>query len=185
MDIALVSGAVVVCLTVYILRQKHVISFRGQVKLYMLGIYVIALLLWPVFWEYMLQDYAFTKASIPSLHWPIFIILLEIYLLKYHKLENETRSKRGILSMDANILCTLTFALSSILSSHSDEKCRNLFLYGVLGCIAFVMPNPNAPSETLENIIIESIQKMCLIYSTGLLLAGVILIHNKAQNVTT
>jgi hypothetical protein len=81
--------------------------------------------------------------------------------------------------MDANAICTLTFALSSILSAHSDGKCKNIFIYGVLGCIAFVMPNLSAPSETVENIVIETIQKMCLTYSTGLLLGGAILLHSK------
>ena len=79
--------------------------------------------------------------------------------------------------MDANLICTLTFALGSVLGAHKDKCCQNLFLYGVLGCIIFVFPNPNAPEETIENIIIESIQKIVLIYSTGLLLSGAFLLQ--------
>ena len=179
MSKALIIGSIVICLILFMLNRKHNITYRAQVKLCILTIYMISILIWPLIWEYMLKDHAYTNASLPSLFWPIFIILFELYLLKYHKLENEIRSRKGLLSMDANAICTLTFALSSILSAHSDGNCKNLFIYGVLGCIAFVMPNISAPSETVENIVIETIQKMCLTYSTGLLLAGAILLQTQ------
>ena len=92
--------------------------------------------------------------------------------------ENEMKQNKGILSMDANALCTLTFALASILSAHKNKCCQNLFIYGVLGCILFVMPTINAPPETLESIIIQTIQKVCLTYSTSLLIAGAFILHD-------
>jgi hypothetical protein len=96
---------------------------------------------------------------------------LEIHVLKYQSLDNPQRS-RNMLTMDANALCSLSFALSSILGASRDKSCKNMFLFGVLGCVAFVMPNVQVPPNTSEGFIIEIIQKIFLWYSTGLLLGG-------------
>jgi len=155
---------------------------RAKVKINVLAIYSCALVLWPYIWETLLKENSYTSHSLPSLAWPLFMILLEIYLMRYHTLESETKSRKGIISMDANLICTLTFALGSILGAHKDNCCQNLFIYGVLGCIIFVFPNPNAPQETIECIMIETIQKVVLIYSTGLLLAGAFLLQMKKKH---
>ena len=100
--------------------------------------------------------------------------------MKYHMYEHKV-SKKGLLSMDANAICSLTFALSGILGASQDKCCHNIFLCSVLGCIAFVMPSPDIPEQTIDNIVIETIQKICLTYSTGLLLGGSMLLINKTN----
>tara|TARA_Y100000741_G_scaffold359726_2_gene340802 strand:+ start:519 stop:1073 length:555 start_codon:yes stop_codon:yes gene_type:complete len=174
-SLPVIIGCVVILSSCYVL-SKHT-SMRAKVKMYILAIYTCALILWPFIWESLLKENAYDSYSLPSLAWPLFMIILEIYLMKYHTLEIESKSRKGIISMDANLICTLTFALGSILGAHKDKCCQNLFIYGVLGCIIFVFPNPNAPQETLESILIESIQKIVLIYSTGLLLGGTFMLQ--------
>lgn len=180
--LAILLGILVVLLALCTFLTQN-LSIRGKAKIYILTIYTLGILIWPMLWKYLLKDNANSPVAQASLIWPIAILALEIYLLKYHTFEQELHSKRGFISMDANAVCTLTFALSSILGAQRDECCKNIFLYGVLGCIAFVMPSPQAPTETLENIIIEHSQKVFLTYSTGLLLAGsMLLIGNKQVN---
>lgn len=171
--------AIIGCAVILLICSKlsAQVSMRAKVKMYILSIYTCGIVLWPFVWESLLKENAYDPYSLPSLAWPIFMIILEIYLMKYHTLETESKSRKGVISMDANLICTLTFALGSVLGAHKDKCCQNLFIYGVLGCIIFVFPNPNAPQETLENIIIESIQKIVLIYSTGLLLSGAFLLQ--------
>lgn len=181
--LALVLGCLVYVLAINFITSKN-LSIRGKANISMLTIYICGIVLWPYFWERMLRDNAYMSHSIPSLLWPVCALLIEVYLLKYHTLEEQIRRK-GILSMDANAICSLTFALSSVLGSHRDECCQNIFMYGVLGLIAFVIPTPQAPSETLDSIIIETMQKVYLIYSTGLLLGGsMLLIGRQTTQIT-
>lgn len=177
--LAFIGALVYICI-LYILVKRH-LSVRGRAKLIILTILSCGIVVWPWIWMQVLQENSARKETIPSLLWPIFVLLVEIYLLKYHTFEEQSKSRKGLLSMDANALCTLTFALSSILGSHRDPCCQNLFIYGVLGCIAFVMPSPNVPSDTLDSIFIESFQKICLTYSTGMLIAGSMLLHSKSN----
>ena len=43
---------------------------------------------------------------------------------------------------------------------------------GILASIAFVMPSPRVPQDTVEAAIIEHFQKVCLTFSTAFLLIG-------------
>lgn len=183
MNIVFLLGVCVVLFTFSILIKK--LPLRGKAKLNIFTIYICGILLWPPLWTYLLKENAYKPETIPSLIWPIAILSVEIYLMKYHRLEDQMNSRKGLLSMDANAICSLTFALSSVLSAHRNQCCQNLFIYGVLGCVAFVMPTPHAPSETLESITIETIQRVCLMYSTGLLLAGTMLLNTGKTEVQT
>ena len=138
------------------------------------------MILWPLICKIVLKDRLYNV--LPVLLWPIIVLGLDVYLLKYHTFEQHTSKNKNILNMDANAICSLTFALSSLLGSHKDECCKNIFIYGVLGCIAFVMPTPETPAETIESVLIDNVQKVILTYSTGLLLAGsLLLIQNKSH----
>lgn len=167
----------IVCAIVINLIFTKNMHFRGKAKIHTLTIHTIAFLLWPIVWSTFLGDNAYDSNARISLIWPLCLIALDIYLMKYHTLEEHSRPRKGLLTMDANALCTLAFALSSVLNANKDACCKNLFIYGVLGCIAFVMPSPDSPSQTIENICIETIQKVVLTYSTGLLLGGSLLLN--------
>ena len=142
---------------------------------------MIGIVLWPLVWKILLKENTNETISYPCLVWPIIILLIEVYLLKYHTFEQHLSKNKSLLSMDANAICSLTFALSSILGAQRDKCCKNIFIYGVLGCIAFVMPTPQTPAETLESVTIDSVQKVILTYSTGLLLGGSMLLMNSDE----
>ena len=107
-------------------------------------------------------------------------------MLKYFKYDKNIKSKKQFLNMDANAICSLTFALSAILGASRDKCCHKVFLYAIFGCIIFVMPSPNIPDNVIENIVIETIQKVFLTCSTGLLLGGSLLmsIQNDKKQLT-
>lgn len=172
-----VVGGIVLTLVNYFLHQEGM-PYRGKARSLLMTTYSIGILLWPLIWKALLEDKTKEKVALISLIWPIVLLSTEIYLLRYHSLEELLR-QRKLLSMDANALCTLMFALCGILGAHKDTCCKNIFIYGVLGCVAFVMPNLQMPSLTLENVALESIQKICLNYSIGLLLAGSLLMMKK------
>ena len=176
--------ALLVIMFAYTILLTHNVSMRAKAKLWIFSIYMMGILLWPVLWSALLKENTQRSSSIPCLVWPIFILSIEIYLLKYHTFEQQVKKNKSLLSMDANAICSLTFALSSILGANRDACCKNIFIYGVLGCIAFVMPSPQTPSDTLESIIIDHVQKVILTYSTGLLLGGSMLLMNNDKNMS-
>jgi hypothetical protein len=181
-DVTVVGVLVIMTLLTKILTKN--LSIRGRAKIYILLIYTTGILIWPVLWKMFLQERTKDKLSIPGLLWPIMILMMETYLLKYHTFEQHTQKNKSMLSIDANAICSLTFALSSILGAQNDNCCKHIFIYGVLGCVAFVMPTPQMPSETIESVIIEHIQKVILTYSTALLLLGsMLLMHNSNKNI--
>ena len=173
-------GAITIVIAISIFAQQDA-SIRAKTKISVLTVYVCGLLIWPFLWKYLLQNEATNTSSYPSFIWTFVILLIEIYMMKYHTFEDQVKSKKGLLSMDANAICTLTFALSSILGAQNNACCSNMFTVAVLGCIAFVMPTPNAPSHAIESVVIETIQKVCLTYSTGFLLAGSLILTSKEK----
>lgn len=172
-------GSIVITLTYVHLSQR--MQLRGRVKLTILTVNMLSILLWPLIYEQFLKENAYKKSTMISLLWPIVLIALDTYLLKYHRLE-DMNSRKGVITMDANAMCSMAFALSSIMQAQKDKCCSDLFIYGVIGCIIFVMPNPTVPSHTLENTVIETVQQICLTYSTGFLIAAAMMLNSSSNN---
>jgi hypothetical protein len=87
-----------------------------------------------------------------------------------------TQSKRQLLSIDSNAICSLTFALSGLIGAQKHPCCNKIFLFAVLGCIVFILPAPYANSDCREAMMIESFQKVILSYATGLLIGGILMV---------
>lgn len=161
--LATILGALVVVWTAQRFRNTPA---ERQTQAILAGVYALGFILWPVLWMHLTRK---RKHSEVGLVWPMIILLLELHLLKYNKVESKNKS---MLSMDANAVCSLTFALSSVLSAQTDVCCKKIFLYGVLGCVAFVLPTPDTPAGTTEEVVIDGVQKVALTYSMGLLIGG-------------
>ena len=172
MEIRLLIGSLVYMLVITIFLSNRLL-LRGKVKIFVSFIYFAGLIIWPFIYMSFMRDNSFDRSAMPGFLWVLCTMLLDIYLLKYHTLEQDiVHRKGGILSMDANMICSLTFALSGILGASSQKCCQKIFTMGILCSIAFVMPTPRVPQDTLEAAIIEHFQKVCLTYSTGFLLVG-------------
>lgn len=123
------------------------------------------------------------KESIVSLLWPILIISMDVLGANNNSYESVVSSKHQVLHMDANMICSLTFALSAVIGAQKHECCSRIFLYAVMGCIAFVIPAPHLHSTSTGTIVFEALQKAILAFATGLLLTGVLMVVNDKKNV--
>ena len=178
--IGAVSITVLIGACVYMIAMSMVLqrgkSARIRARLSVLTIWMIAIVLWPVCWALILREERNETASLPGLMWPIFILTLDIVAMRQNTYESHVQSKRSLLSMDANAICSLTFAIASIIGAQKHKCCNRIFLFAVLGCIAFVMPAPHTNMNAIETMTVEAVQKAVLAYATGLLLTGVMLV---------
>ena len=130
---------------------------------------MIAIIMWPGIWTSTVGHCA-RMETLLAFMWPIAALVFEIHTLsKYGRLFD---NRKGLLQMDANTLCSITFALSGVLGARYNKEESHVFNVAVLCCVAFVMPSFSAPKNTIESTILESIQKISLVYSTGFLLTG-------------
>tara|TARA_B110000046_G_C13008938_1_gene405759 strand:+ start:323 stop:898 length:576 start_codon:yes stop_codon:yes gene_type:complete len=163
----------VVAKTVTVQRDK---SARVRARITVLCTWTIAIIAWPVLWSRAVAEERENPITIVGLLWPLLIIVLDILAMKHHTYEMHAQSNRSMLSMDASAICSLTFALAGIIGANSNKCCNKLFLYAVVGCIAFVMPAPHTHVNAIETVAVEAVQKAVLAYATGLLLTGLILV---------
>ena len=109
-----------------------------------------------------------------GLWWPITLLLLDILAMRQTAYDVQGRHKSS-LSMDANALCSLTFAMAGIVGASSHELCNRILLFSVLGCVAFVMPSAHSETNSSAFIALDALKKAILSFATGLLLVGVLL----------
>ncbi len=171
-------GAVVFVLCQTHLNSKHQTT-RVRARISVLSVFIIGILVWPVLWVHIFEQERHKSAALVSLLWPIIILIGDI--VGMHNMTYESahgQSKRQILSIDSNALCSLTFALSGLIGVARHPCCNKIFLYAVLGCIIFILP-----ASFGEEIIIETIQKVVLSYATGLLIGGILLVMTDSKTV--
>jgi len=155
---------------------QHGQTARVRARLSVLTTWTVAIALWPLLYRYIVQDERHRLAALPGLLWPIMILGLDIMAMRQHTYEAHVQSKRSLLSMDANAICSLTFAIASIIGAQKHKCCNRVFLFAVIGCIAFVMPSPHTSINSVDTMTVEAVQKAILAYATGLLLTGIVLV---------
>lgn len=175
---ASVVGAVIYMLSISCVHQRQETA-RIRARLTVLTIWMMGIVVWPVLWAGIFKEERFDLMSKLSLLWPILIIGTDITAM--HQMTYEaahTHSKRQMLSIDSNAICSLTFALSGLIGAHRHPCCNKIFLLAVLGCIVFILPAPYANTIGREAMMIETFQKIILSYATGLLIGGIMLVMN-------
>ena len=155
------------------MNQKGTTRLKSRISA--ITAWSIALLLWPIIWYGIVGEKSDEIVSKVGLLWPIFIIVLDMIALNRNTYESAIQTKRSILSMDASTICSLTFAISSILGSKNNVCCSRIFMAAIVFCIAFVLPAPNIQYNAVETIIVESIQKAILAYAIGFIVTGILL----------
>jgi hypothetical protein len=171
-------GLVVVYVALSIRAQNLVSTLRARTHIQIFGAWIVMIACWPFVWALVLGDARHDAIALPSLLWPIVIIAIDMVGMRHTTYESHTQSKKSLLNMDANAICSLTFALSSIVSAQENACCKRIFLFAVLFCVAFVLPSIHTSTSSSIPIAIEALQKGFLAYATGLLLAGVLIASN-------
>lgn len=149
---------------------------RIRARLSVLTTWIIAIAIWPFLYRFIVQEERHRLAALPGLLWPMLILVFDIMAMRQHTYEAHVQSKRSLLSMDANAICSLTFAIASIIGAQKHKCCNRVFLFAVIGCIAFVMPSPHTSINAVDTMTVEAVQKAILAYATGLLLTGIVLV---------
>ena len=166
-----------------IYQRKTTPRIRSRVSA--VTVWFLGMAAWPLIWSYFLKSRRKDIKTLPGLLWPLVILMIDIRAMNHTTYESNTQSKRSIMTMDANAMCSLTFALSGILGAQNDNCCRDIFMYAIIGCIAFVLPAPHTSNSSTETVMIESVQKTMLAYATGLLLTGIMLMLSKREKLTS
>lgn len=177
-NISLLCGLFVVIFTYVKLSEAS--AYREKSHIVSASIYSLALLVWPLVWYEALGTQVISnKFSIVSLLWPIIILGFDVAMLKSNN--DEVQSKKGILNIDSNTICSLTFALAGILASQFPDKkvcCSKLFMYAIIGCLVFILPFSHSSSSSMEVVGLECFQRVCLTFSTSFLIAGTLYMNS-------
>lgn len=183
---ALVSlmGCIVCMLVISSAYQKDTTP-RVRARISAVTVWFLGIAAWPFIWASFVNKRRNEPHALVGLLWPIIILAIDIRALNYTTYEVNTQSNRSVITMDANAMCSLTFAVSGLLGAQKDSCCRDMFLYAIIGCIAFVLPAPHTNNNNTENVVIESIQKTMLAYATGLLLTGIMLMISSTKKTVT
>lgn len=172
---AVTAGIVVLMLLQLHSRVKRRIRrFHLKRRLNQILIFCCGCIVWPFLWHTVLGPKLVQRPEAKiGLAWPVLLLLSHTYLLRY---ANGERSvwKRLPIDADANTICSLTFTLSSILGAR-EKSCSHVFMAAIFGCLFFIIPIPALPRDSGEADVVEALQHVCLSYSTGLLLSGVLL----------
>lgn len=171
----LTVGIIVYMLVYNICIQKDQ-STRIKTRLLVTTIWLIAITAWPLAWRMIVDTENLTPYALVGVIWPVLILSFDLFAMRQHTYDDQLQSKRQYMTMDANAICSLTFAISAFIGAQRHPCCNRIFLWAILGCVAFIMPAPHVNVNAMETIAFEAIQKAVLAYATGLLLSGVMIV---------
>jgi hypothetical protein len=109
---------------------------------------------------------------VPALLWSAGITLLDGHLL-FRGTPGDESARLASVRMDPSCVTGLTFGLCGFLGARADHKYGHVFLYAVVGCLACVLPSHNLEKGSIEEQLIESVQKTVLVGCISLVIAGV------------
>lgn len=180
---AVAVGAIVFAAASFYVAQRGQTP-RIRARTIVLTVWMVSILVWPLVWAFVMGKERATLGAWVSLIWPILAIGADIGAMQQSTYEHaHIETKGSNLAIDSNAVCSLTFAISSIIGAQKHECCNRIFLYAVLGCIVFVMPTQYVRTTSLSTMTIEAVQKSVLAYSTALLIGGVLVVVSKNGNV--
>lgn len=179
--ILVATGATLIAYAVYaaILCANESIRTRARILVTMIWLSMITA--WPACWRVIVGPYANTKYAPIGLVWPIVIMTLDLVAMQQHTYESQRQPKRQFMTMDANALCSLSFGIAAFLGVQRDHNISRIFLWAIVACVAFIMPTPHTDGTSLYTVGVDAFQKGIMAYAVGLLISGIILIHNSSS----
>ena len=175
--VAYLTIGVVVCMLAYNYAIQKGQTTRIKTRMLVTTIWIIAITAWPAVWRLIVDaESTVTPYALVGIVWPILILSFDLFAMRQHTYDDQLQSKRQYMTMDANAICSLTFAISAFIGAQRHSCCNRIFLWAILGCVAFIMPAPHVNVNAMETIAFEAVQKAVLAYATGLLLSGVMIV---------
>lgn len=165
---------------------KRDLNNRFKLRVDLLTVWALGIIMWPPAWQFVLGEHTAREFAPLSLAWPVCWLAMEMAAMRRTD-PHLAHSSRSTLSIDANGICSLAIALSGVLGAKLGERTQeyaHIFHAAVICCLAFVMPSPHTLASTSSGArVLEAVQKVCLVYSAGFLLAAAILVTTDPGNV--
>jgi hypothetical protein len=165
------------------LKEHETVRIQKRIVITLIWMSMIAA--WPFVWRLIVEPHAVSPYVIIGLLWPVAILSLDILSMRQHTFDNHRHTRRQFMTMDANAICNLTFGIAAFLGVQQrvNPKLSQVFLWAILGCVAFIMPSPHPEGEaSIDSLAFEAFQKGVLAFATGILISGVIITQSSATS---
>ena len=122
--------------------------------------------LWPLV---LLSNVSYESVLVAPIVWNFCMWALDSYLTHYVESANEDRP--ASLRFDTSIVTGLGCGLAGLVGARPRSDYSRLLVRAIVGCIMVVVPTHNVRPGTMEDRVLESIQKGVLSWCIGLVVA--------------
>lgn len=171
--------------TQYTLKSKTINKDNEEEELRMLfnSMLAIGSLMWPVVWDLTvgLDNLVSCPRMLPAFFWLPLMNIVQMHFIP--QASGETGEKGHAISMfqqkelgnNAVMLISAAFAMGSLLfsSKRSSYSATHIIMYGLVLCLAFVIPKVHVPADTRSAVVWKSGQFIVMNYAFGLVIAGI------------
>ena len=184
-DVVCFAGVLIICLwTVWMLKDPKGSQEKQDehMRLIYNAVLSSSVLLWPIVFDVTIglpQLFANPRLII-GFFWPTLISMTELnYVSHFSTATGKTGKATSLfqqsdLNADTGAIISAAFAMGSLLlGSRKNTAVNYIIMYGLLFCVAFVVPTLQLPPETKEAVMWRSIQKVFLNYAIGFTIAGI------------
>ncbi|MCH9717932.1 MAG: hypothetical protein K0U52_12760 [Gammaproteobacteria bacterium] len=188
--IALIGALAIILHTQFILRDERKTQEKQEEEIRFIAnaMLTVGTLIWPIVWDVTIGlDKLMEKPRlVPAFFWVPFFHLCQMQFVPQVSGEGDETSRalfifqqKG-LSEDTSQLISAAFAMGSLfLASTKNESntenygAAHIIMYGLIMCLAFVVPTLHVPPETRTAVLWRSAQFVMLNYAIAFVIAGI------------
>jgi hypothetical protein len=171
--------------TQYTLKTENINNDSEEEELRLLfnAMLTIGTLMWPVVWDFTvgLDNLVACPRMLPAFFWLPLMNIAQMHFIPVAS--GETGGKGHALAIfqqkelgdNAAMLISAAFAMGSLLfsSRRSNYSATHIIMYGLVLCLAFVIPKVHVPADTRSAVVWKSGQFIVMNYAFGLVIAGI------------
>ncbi len=188
--IALVGALAIILHTQFILKDERNTDDKQEEEIRFIAnaMLTVGTLIWPIIWDTTigLNSLMEKPRLLPAFFWVPFFHLCQMQFVSQVSGEGDESSRalsifqqKG-LNEDASQLISAAFAMGSLFlaSTKNDANRQNyaaahIIMYGLVMCLAFVVPTLHVPPETRTAVVWRSGQFVMLNYAIAFVIAGI------------
>lgn len=152
-----------------------------RVHVELASVWALATATWVVLFAHVVKLEALEQVPLlwVALLWPIVLFTGDLLFVDHQTLNNEGARAKNALLFEMNGVSSIAFALGGLLASNLgktfSQAASPILASALLICLCFVFPRPAVHSNSLAAIVIASVQRVCLVMCSGLLISAVLL----------
>jgi hypothetical protein len=161
------------------LATRHV-SDDTRLRVELLTTWSIAIFTWVALFDGVvgIRDAIRAPWLLMALAWPIALLAGEMHCIEHQTLDFLARRSSSTLQIESNAISGLAFALGGLLASNLgtglSKSAAPMLSVVLFLCVAFVLPSPSIQPRSPMGATVHAVQRACLTYCIGFLLAAVI-----------